>query len=76
MVWFEDGDVLVVDRGFRDVADFMEEFGINTHMPHFIAKSPKQLSTEEALSNIMANSQVPFTGDYVRVSLFECNFCS
>ena len=26
----------------------MEEFGIKAHMPYFIAKSQKQLSTEEA----------------------------
>ena len=30
------------------MADLFEEFGIKTHMPHFIAKSHKQLSTEEA----------------------------
>ena len=46
--WFEEGDVLVVDRGFRDVADLLEECGIKTHMPHFIGKSQKALSTEEA----------------------------
>ena len=40
--------MLVVDRGFRDVADLLEECGIKTHMPHFIGKSQKALSTEEA----------------------------
>ena len=30
------------------MADLLEEFGIKAHMPHFIAKSQKQLSTEEA----------------------------
>ena len=46
--WFQQGDVLVVDRGFRDVADLLKDFGIKSHMPHFLTKSQKQLSTEEA----------------------------
>ena len=24
--WFEEGDVLIVDRGFRDLADLLEEY--------------------------------------------------
>ena len=43
---FEDGDVLV-DRGFRDMADLLKDFGIKTRMPRFIAKSQKQLSAED-----------------------------
>ena len=46
--WFEEGDVPFVDRGFRDVADLLEDFGIKTLMPRFIAKYQKQLSTEDA----------------------------
>ena len=41
--WFEEGDVLFVDRGFRDVANLLEDFGIKTHMPRFIAKYQKKL---------------------------------
>ena len=46
--WFEKGDVLVVDRGFRDVTELLKEFCIESYMPHFLSKSQKQLSTEEA----------------------------
>ena len=45
---FQQGDVLVVDRCFRDVADLLEDFGIKSRMSHFLTKSQKQLSTEEA----------------------------
>ena len=46
--WFEEDDVLVVDCGFRDAIDILKDFGINSHMPHFLNKSQKQHTTEEA----------------------------
>ncbi|MCG7879800.1 MAG: transposase family protein, partial [Candidatus Thiodiazotropha endolucinida] len=46
--WFEKDDVLIVDRGFRDAIDILKDFGINSHMPHFLNKSQKQHTTEEA----------------------------
>ena len=46
--WFEEGDVLVVDRGFRNVIEILKGYGINFHMPHFLTKSQKQYTTEEA----------------------------
>lgn len=46
--WFHDNDVLVVDRDFRDAIDILKDFGINAQMPHFLNKSQRQHSTEEA----------------------------
>ena len=46
--WFKENDVLVLDRGFRDAADILKEFGIDSYMPHFLNKSQKQHTTEEA----------------------------
>ena len=46
--WFEENDVLVVDRGFRDAVDILKKFGISARMPHFLNKSQKQHTTEEA----------------------------
>lgn len=46
--WFQENDVLVVDRGFRDATDVLKEFGINAYMPHFLNKTQKQHTTEEA----------------------------
>ena len=45
--WFED-DVLVVDRGFRDVREILKGYEINSHMLHFLTKSQNQFTTEEA----------------------------
>ena len=39
---------MVVDRGFRDAVGILKDFGINAQMPHFLNKSPKQHTTEEA----------------------------
>ncbi|CAG2244313.1 unnamed protein product [Mytilus edulis] len=45
--WFDKDDVVVVDRGFRDSIDLLEEFGIQTKMPSFLKRNEKQLSVED-----------------------------
>lgn len=44
------GDVLLVDRGFRDCLQLLTNMGLNVKMPHLINKSDnkKQFSTEQA----------------------------
>lgn len=43
------GDVFILDRGFRDVAKFIEEKGMVVKMPNFVQKNTKgQLTTKEA----------------------------
>ncbi len=44
----EDGDVQIVDRGFRDVAAEFEEMGYDVKMPGFLDKNSKQFTSEEA----------------------------
>lgn len=46
--WLEKGDILVVDRGFRDALDYLHLMGYQTHMPAFLAKGAKQFTTEVA----------------------------
>ena len=46
--WFREGDVLIVDRRFRDVTELLNECSIKTAMSHFLKISEKQHSTEEA----------------------------
>lgn len=46
--WVKDGDIFVVDRGFRDSVDFLSDIGIKTEMPAFLKKGQKQLDTEES----------------------------
>ena len=44
----EDGDVQIVDRGFRDVATEFEETGYDIKMPDFLDKNSKQFTSEQA----------------------------
>jgi hypothetical protein len=46
--FLREGDVLVVDRGFRDSLDMLEDLGINAKMPSFMSKGQKQFPVEEA----------------------------
>lgn len=46
--WIEKEDIFIVDRGFRDSLDFLEDFGINAKMPSFLQKGQAQMTTEEA----------------------------
>ena len=46
--WFKENDLFVVDRGFRDAVDFLEEAGFRVQMPCYLSKGTKQHSTKEA----------------------------
>ncbi|KAM0727894.1 hypothetical protein ACS0PU_005363 [Formica fusca] len=46
--WFHDGDILILDRGYRDVQPLLQELGIDNRMPAFLMPNQKQLSTEES----------------------------
>lgn len=46
--WFRNGDVFLVDRGFRDAVEFLENNNISVRMPPFLKKKEKQHSTEDA----------------------------
>lgn len=41
---FEIGDHAIVDRGFRDVIDEVDDYAIHTHMPELKSKNEKQFS--------------------------------
>ncbi|XP_045173214.2 uncharacterized protein LOC123534842 [Mercenaria mercenaria] len=49
--WVKENDTCIVDRGFRDSIEFLEERGIQVHMPSFLKKGQKQHSCEEANQN-------------------------
>jgi len=44
---FEIGDHAIVDRGFRDAVEQVEDFAIYTHMPELLPKTRKQFSAME-----------------------------
>lgn len=46
--WFHDGDIFILDRGYRDAQPLLRELGIEYKMPAFLGPQQKQLFTEEA----------------------------
>ena len=46
--WFQTDDVCIVDRGFRDAVEYLEDQGYNVKMPFYLGKGKKQHTTEEA----------------------------
>lgn len=62
--FLRDGDVLVVDRGFRDSLPILADLNIQAEMPSLLTKGQKQLSTEEANSSRLVT----------KVTLAICNF--
>ena len=46
--WLAEGDVCVVDRGFRDVLDVFEDLGLETKMPAYLQKGLSQHTAKEA----------------------------
>ena len=46
--WFHEEDIFIVDRGFRDSIDMLEELGIHAKMPSLLRRGEKQLSTSDA----------------------------
>ena len=43
--WLQKGDIIVIDRGFRDALDYLQKYEYKTLMPAFLVRSAKQLST-------------------------------
>lgn len=46
--WLQSGDIVIVDRGYRDVQGLLNRLGIHYKMPALVKKGQKQLSCEEA----------------------------
>lgn len=46
--WFQNGDIVLVDRGYRDCIPFLEQLGIESRMPALLERGQRQLTTEDA----------------------------
>lgn len=46
--WFQDNDIIIVDRGYRDAIPLFEQLGITWKMPALLNDNERQLSTEDA----------------------------
>ena len=49
--WLKQADTFVVDRGFRNVLDYIRSFGIIKYMPSFLSRGEKKYTTSEANQN-------------------------
>lgn len=45
--WFQEGDVVIVDRGYRDSIGLLQDLGLHYHMPPFLPPDQRQLTTVE-----------------------------
>lgn len=46
--WFQEGDIVLVDRGYRDAIPLLAHLGIDHRMPALLPPGQRQLTTEEA----------------------------
>jgi hypothetical protein len=46
--WIKEGDIMILDRGFRDSIGVLKTFGIDAAMPSFLGKNQKQLDVHDA----------------------------
>lgn len=49
--WFQNGDIMLVDRDYRDAAPLLARLGIEHKMPAFLDRGRNQFTTEEANEN-------------------------
>ena len=71
--WVQEEDVFiyVVDRGFRDSLQVLEDLGIKAQMPSFLKKGEKQLSTEDANSSRLV-SKVSISETRMYINFIIC----
>ncbi|RLU23819.1 hypothetical protein DMN91_004027 [Ooceraea biroi] len=46
--WFQENDIVIVDRGYRDAIELLARLGIVWKMPALLEANERQLSTEDA----------------------------
>ncbi|KYN12400.1 hypothetical protein ALC57_15429, partial [Trachymyrmex cornetzi] len=49
--WFQNGDIFILDRGYRDSGPILQQLGISVKMPAFLQRNERQLPTKEANSS-------------------------
>jgi hypothetical protein len=73
--WLLPGDIFVLDRGYLDVKDYLENQGFKVAMPAFLPKKQKQLSASEANRSRIV-TRVRFTVEIVNRRWREWRFFS
>lgn len=55
--WFQDDDILIVDRGYRDATGLLTQLGIEWKMPALLPPREQQLSTVDANESRLVTKQ-------------------
>ncbi|XP_018401831.1 PREDICTED: uncharacterized protein LOC108778997 [Cyphomyrmex costatus] len=55
--WFQEDDIVIVDRGYRDAIDLLRRLGITWKMPALLPRNQCQLSTDEANESRLVTKQ-------------------
>ena len=48
LTWIKEGDIMILDRGFRDLFGVLKSLGIDAGMPSFLAKNQQQFNMYDA----------------------------
>lgn len=70
--FLKEGDILVVDRGFRDSLSLLDDLGIQAEMPTFLKKGEKQMSTEDANASRLVTKVTLKLSQYIVLSISRC----
>ncbi|KAJ8671549.1 hypothetical protein QAD02_002808 [Eretmocerus hayati] len=46
--WLQPGDIIILDRGYRDAVPFLEALGFIVYIPPFLEQGQRQFTTEQA----------------------------
>ncbi|XP_043469676.1 uncharacterized protein LOC122503266 [Leptopilina heterotoma] len=55
--WFQENDIVIVDRGYRDATELLEQLGIVCKMTAHLERGRNQLSTKEANASRLVTKQ-------------------
>ena len=71
--WFQEDDIVIIDRGYRDATNLLQRLGITWKMPAFLPPHQHQLTTEEATeSRLVTKSRwIVETRNGIMKSLFK-----
>ncbi|KYQ53566.1 hypothetical protein ALC60_00093, partial [Trachymyrmex zeteki] len=55
--WFQEDDIVIVDRGYRDAIELLRRLGITWKMPALLPRNQAQLTTEDANDSRLVTKQ-------------------
>ncbi|CAG2250822.1 PRKDC [Mytilus edulis] len=73
--WVTEDDIMIVDRGFRDALDLLQEMVEDSNVTRLVTKIRwvvesvnGRIKSWKYLDRVLPNSQIPFVSDYVNIA--------